>query len=409
MPKKILVCQTMIRLTLIPFAFMLFAMSCQSQKQGKEADHFILKGKLENADQVVLLLQELTTRELATLDSFCTDESGMFAFRGKAEEAGFYILRIDDSNYITLLIEPGEELFISGDANNLAHSYAVDGSEGSSLLADYYRGIRSNNERLDSLREEYNAKRHTEEFAEIRDELKAAFKALFSDQQRYVKHFIKKNPKSLASIIALYQYFGNRLLMHEEEHFSYFESLSGSLSEIYPTNKHVMDLNRRVSQQKRITLRRNMLEDDIAVGNKAPDIVLPDLDGNVIALSSLRGQYVLIDFWASWCNPCRKANHELRSIYDQYNGYGFEIYGISLDRTFEQWKQGIVEDGVTWTQVSDLRLWNSPVVSLYGVERIPLAILIDPKGKIINKNISTKELEEFLAEKFDSKQILALP
>ncbi len=399
----------MIRLALVPFALMLFAMSCQSQKQGKEADHFILKGKLENADQVVLLLQELTTRELATLDSFCTDATGMFVYRGKTEEAGFFILRIDDSNYITLLIEPGEELFITGDANNLAYSYAVDGSEGSSLLAAYYREIHDNNQRLDSLREMYIAKRHTEEFAEIRDELKASFRALFKDQQQYVQNFIKKNPRSLASIIALYQYFGNRLLMSEEEDFFYFESLSGSLSEIYPTNKHVMDLNRRVSQQKRIALRRNMLEDEIAIGNKAPEIVLPDLEGNIIALSSLRGHYVLIDFWASWCNPCRKANLELKSIYDQFNEYGFEIFGISLDRAFEQWKQGIEEDGITWTQVSDLRLWNSPVVSLYGVERIPLAILIDPKGKIINKNISTEELEEFLAEKFGSKQYLSLP
>lgn len=391
------------------FALILLAMSCQSQKQGNDADYFMLRGKLENADRLVILLQELKTTELATLDSFSTDAKGVFAYRGKTEEAGFFILRINEANHITLLIEPGEELFISADANNLASTYVVDGSEGSSLLASYYRKINHNNELLDSLAEIYTAKRHTDEFAEIRDDLKASYRALFRDQQQYVKHFIKKNPRSLASIIALYQYFGNRLLLNDENHFSYFESLSGSLSEVYPTNKHVMDLNRRVSQQKRNDMRRNMLQDDIAIGNKAPEIVLPGLDGTKIALSSLRGHYVLIDFWASWCNPCRKANLELQRLYELYNEYGFEIYGISLDRTLEQWQQGIREDGITWTQVSDLRLWNSPVVSLYGVERIPLAILIDPDGKIINTNISTGELEEFLAEKFGSKQYLALP
>ncbi len=399
----------MIRLAFLAVALILFAMSCQSQKQGKEKDHFILKGKLENADQVTLLLQELTTRELVTLDSFCTDATGVFAYRGKTEEAGFFVLRIDDSNYITLLVEPGEELFISGDANNLANNYAVDGSEGSSLLSAYFKRINSNNERLDSLRVIYKAQRYKEEFADIRDDLRASYRALFREQQLYVKQFINKNPRSLASIIALYQYFGNRLLLNNEEHFTYFESLSGSLSEVYPANKHVMDLNRRVSQQKMVDLRRNMQHDDIAVGNKAPEIVLPGVDGKKIALSSLSGHYVLIDFWASWCNPCRKANLELKRIYDQYHDDGFEIYGISLDRTLEQWRQGIEEDGITWTQVSDLRLWNSAVVSLYGVERIPLAILIDPDGKIINANISTEELEEFLAGKFGSKKYLALP
>lgn len=399
----------MIRLSLFVFALMLLVISCQSQKQGKDADYFILRGKLENADQLVLLLQELKTRELTTLDSLSTDEKGVFAYRGKTEEASFFVLKIDEANHITLLIEPGEELFISADASNLARSYAVEGSEGSSLLAVYYAKTNRNNELLDSLAEIYTAKRHTDEFAEIRDDLKASYRALFRDQQQYVKHFIKKNPRSLASIIALYQSFGSRLLLNDEEHFSYFESLSSSLFDVYPTNKHVMDLNRRVSQQRRDDLRRNMLTDDIALGNKAPEIVLPCPDGRKIALSDLSGHYVLIDFWASWCNPCRKANLELQKLYDQYNEYGFEIYAISLDRTLEQWKQGIEEDGITWTQVSDLRLWNSPVVSLYGVERIPLAILIDPEGKIINKNISTEELEAFLAEKFGSHQYHALP
>ncbi len=399
----------MIRLSLFVFALMLLVISCQSQKQGKDADYFILRGKLENADQLVLLLQELKTRELTTLDSLSTDEKGVFAYRGKTEEASFFVLKIDEANHITLLIEPGEELFISADASNLARSYAVEGSEGSSLLAVYYAKTNRNNELLDSLAEIYTAKRHTDEFAEIRDDLKASYRALFRDQQQYVKHFIKKNPRSLASIIALYQSFGSRLLLNDEEHFSYFESLSSSLFDVYPTNKHVMDLNRRVSQQRRDDLRRNMLTDDIALGNKAPEIVLSCPDGRKIALSDLSGHYVLIDFWASWCNPCRKANLELQKLYDQYNEYGFEIYAISLDRTLEQWKQGIEEDGITWTQVSDLRLWNSPVVSLYGVERIPLAILIDPEGKIINKNISTEELEAFLAEKFGSHQYHALP
>jgi peroxiredoxin len=399
----------MIRFNFIAFAFLVFVMSCQSQKQGNDANYFVLNGKLENADRTNILLQELTTRELLTLDSFYTDASGAFSYRGKTDEAGFFILKVDDDNKITLLIEPGEELYISGDATNLAKHYSVRGSEGSALLATYYRKINLNNERLDSLSEIYNATRHTDGYAEIRDDLKSSYRKLFREQQGYVQQFIKKNPKSLASIIALYQYFGDRLLLNDDKHFAYFESLSLSLSEVNPTNKHVMELNRQVSRLKRSELKRNLLQYDLTVGSIAPEVVLPDPDGNNIALSSLRGKYVLIDFWASWCNPCRKANLELKSIYDQYKDFGFEIYGISLDRTMDQWLQGIEEDGVTWPQVSDLRLWNSPAVSLYGVERIPFALLICPEGRIISNKISTGELEEFLADQFSDRSYLALP
>lgn len=399
----------MIRFNFIAFAFLAFVMSCQSQKQENDANYFVLNGKLENADRTNILLQELTTRELLTIDSFYTDASGAFAYRGKTDEAGFFILKVDDANKVTLLIEPGEELYISGDATKLATHYSVRGSEGSALLEAYYRKIHPNIEKLDSLSDIYDSTRHTDAYAEIRDDLKSSYKKLFRDQQDHVQQFIKKNPKSLASIIALYQYFGDRLLLNNDNHFAYFESLSTSLSEVYPTNKHVMELNRQVSRLKKSELKRNLLQYDLSVGNIAPEVVLPDPDGNTIALSSLRGKYVLIDFWASWCNPCRKANLELKSIYDQYKDFGFEIYGISLDRTMDQWLQGIREDGVTWPQVSDLRLWNSPVVSLYGVERIPFSLLICPDGKIISKKISTDELEDFLAAQFSDRRYLALP
>ena len=399
----------MVRLSLFAFALLLFAMSCQSQKQKKEADHFILKGKLENASQINVLLQELTTRELITIDSFQTDVAGEFAYKGMTEEVSFFVLRVDDSNFITLLIEPGEELLITGNANNLANDYSVRGSEGSALLSNYYRRLNSNTIRLDSLREVYAAKRYADDFADIRDDLKSSYNELFHDQQRFVIRFIKKNPRSLASIIALYQFFGNKLLLNEDDHFAYFESLSISLSEVHPTNKHVMELNRRVSRLKRTELRGNLFQHDLNVGSEAPEVILPDPTGNPVALSSLRGQYVLIDFWASWCKPCRKANLEFQRIYNRYRDHGFEIYSISLDRTLEQWLQGIKDDGITWTQVSDLRSWNSPVVSLYGVERIPFAILTCPDGKIICNNISTDQLKEFLADLFDREDYLALP
>ncbi len=390
--------------------FLVFVASCDLPQEQNESNAFELNGRIQNARRTDLLIQELSTRELLTLDTITTDHNGAFSYEGNTREAAFYILRIDDRNYITLLVEAGEKIHINADAENLVNNYSVSGSEGSILLSRFYKKLQANNQKYDSLKVLYDANRQSENCALIHADLKGEYDRIYNDQQIKIQRFINKNPRSLASIIALYQFFGNRLLLNEKDHFEYFESLSNSLSEIYPTNKHVMELNRRVGRHKRDGFKSNNAQDEIVIGRKAPEINLPDPDGNNIALSSLRGQYVLIDFWASWCKPCRKANQELSQLYDKYNSLGFEIYGISLDRNREKWLQGIDEDGINWLQVSDLRLWNSPVVSLYGVERIPYTLLLDPDGFIISQRISIEELKKYLADTFAiSRQYQDLP
>ncbi len=388
---------------IVIFGFFMFLMAaCQTSRQSHDADYFVLKGDLQNASGISLQLQELTTNDVIPVDTFETDDAGNFSYRGSIQESSFYILRIDQDNFITLLIEPGEEILIYGDADKFKNNYSVKGSKGSKLLSRLYRSLNCNQLKLDSLSEVYVSARNADNFREVKKELEQAYKTILQDQKKYVKRFIKKNPQSLASIIALYQSFGNQLLLNEQDHFAYYELLSKSLSEVYPTNKHVLDLHRKVSQHKRNELRRSMLFDKLTKGNQAPEIVLPDPAGQILTLSSFRGNYVLIDFWASWCTPCRHVNHKLRQLYESYNDHGFEIFSISLDRTHDQWIQGIAEDSISWPQVSDLRLWNSPVVGLYNVKRIPYSVLIDPEGIIISKGIDICELTDFLASTFDN-------
>ncbi|MFO7874616.1 MAG: AhpC/TSA family protein [Bacteroidales bacterium] len=367
----------------------------------EEPDYYIIKGRLDNAAQQELILQELTTKDLLPVDSFETDDKGSFSYRGNLEEAGFFILRVDRTSYITLVIEPGEELFIRGDADNLPLNHSVEGSEGSERLSELKQHLQRNHQKVDSLADIFHASKYDDDFMEVRRELDQAYEEILKNQQDYVKQFIEDNPRSLASLIALYQYFGDRLLLRESEHFSYFEDLSRSLSQAYPANKHVLDLNRRVSRHKRNEARRRLSSESLSEGNEAPEIVLPDPDGQMIALSDFRGKHVLIDFWAAWSPPCRESNQRLKAIYQEYKARGFEIYGVSLDPTKEQWLKAIDEDEITWTQVSDQRFWNSPVVNLYHIESIPYAILIDPEGKIVQKDISPQELRDTLSSRLD--------
>ena len=148
----------------------------------------------------------------------------------------------------------------------------------------------------------------------------------------------------------------------------------------------------------------------LEVGNKAPEIKLPDPEGDTIALSSLRGKIVLIDFWANWCAPCLKEQPELISLYQKYrqsdfiNATGFAIYGVSLDSKNEEWVNTIKKFKMDWAQVSDLKFWNSGVARLYNIEEIPYNLLIDGNGIIVARNLHGKELNDELSKRLNHNQ-----
>ena len=140
----------------------------------------------------------------------------------------------------------------------------------------------------------------------------------------------------------------------------------------------------------------------VALGAVAPDFTQADVDGNPITLSSLKGKYVLLDFWASWCKPCRQENPNVVRMYNKYKGKNFEILGISLDQPGkkQRWLDAIEADGIEWLQVSDLKGWRNEVAQLYDVTSIPRTFLLDPEGKIIAKDLRGSELLEKMAELF---------
>ncbi|NOS94239.1 MAG: TlpA family protein disulfide reductase [Cyclobacteriaceae bacterium] len=135
-----------------------------------------------------------------------------------------------------------------------------------------------------------------------------------------------------------------------------------------------------------------------AVGQLAPEIALPNPSGQIVKLSSLRGKYVLIDFWAKWCGPCRAENPNVVRAYNRFKSKGFEVFGVSLDRNKQEWMQAIQEDGLVWTQVSDLQYFNSQAARDYNIQAIPFSILLDKDGKIIAKNLRGAALERKLEE-----------
>ena len=201
--------------------------------------------------------------------------------------------------------------------------------------------------------------------------------------------YIRKNPSSPIGVYALKQYAG------WEINADLVEPLFNTLSEKNKSYPSAKSLKENIEIAKKT-----------GIGKIAMDFTQDDTLGKPVSLSSLRGRYLLVDFWASWCGPCRAENPNLVKVFHKYKDKGFHILGVSLDRPGqkEKWMKAIHDDGLEWTQVSDLQFWNNAVAKQYGIQAIPQNLLLDPEGKIIAKNIRGEELEQKVSEVVDGKK-----
>ena len=158
-----------------------------------------------------------------------------------------------------------------------------------------------------------------------------------------------------------------------------------------------------ISESKYVALLKDRVEvlKNVAIGKPFIDITLNDTAGNPVSLSSLKGKYILLDFWASWCGPCRAENPNVVAAYNDFKDKGFDVYGVSLDKNKEKWIEGINQDGLVWTNVSDLKGWQCAARDDYGFNSIPHSVLINKNGIIIAKNLRGDELREKLEEVID--------
>ncbi|RPE12153.1 AhpC/TSA family protein [Chitinophaga lutea] len=207
------------------------------------------------------------------------------------------------------------------------------------------------------------------------------FTAYRSRRDVKIDELIQSAPASIATVYILYRDYSYRLTPDEIDR--YVQQLDPSLQQ----TQYV-----KVLRELTPVLRK------AAVGNKAPDFTLAGVKGETVKLSDHFGKYLLLDFWASWCGPCRRENPNLVKAYEKYKGKGFDIFAVSLDKDKSSWLKGIADDKLAWTHVSDLAFWNSAPAALYGVRAIPSNVLIGPDGVIIARNLRGEELEKKLAE-----------
>ncbi|NEN23495.1 TlpA family protein disulfide reductase [Cryomorpha ignava] len=215
-----------------------------------------------------------------------------------------------------------------------------------------------------------------------RIELSAAYNEMRKEYKDYLTGTIDSDSTSVANFSVLQR-------LNADQDWEYFLKVRNGLNSRLKGNPFYDQLANNIAQLEN----KKKAESAFGPGAVAPDIVLPSPEGKEIALSSLRGNYVLIDFWASWCKPCRIENPNVVKMYNKYSDDNFEIFGVSLDKDRAKWIEAIAADKLTWPQVSDLGFWNSAAAQLYNVRSIPYTVLLDPEGKIIATKLRGQALE----------------
>lgn len=348
--------------------------SCNS----RNSDEFSIKGQIKGNFDGMVYLQQNKESKWIKLDSSQV-ENGRFEFSGKIEMPDIYFIGLNETSFVSFFNEPSD----------IKISFHVDSThkpvvEGSATDADYrkYQGLMEQYQSsMVNLYSQYNeANRNNDSLKAAQLELQ--LNELDQKHRNDLMTFVKANNESFVSPYLTMRHAYEFDLEHLKE-------IAGSLSPKLKSSPNFTLINERIG-----------ILENVSIGKTAPEFTMNNQDGNPISLSDFRGKVLLVDFWASWCGPCRRENPNVVAAYNEFKEKGFHILGVSLDRDKDSWVKAISDDKLSWSHVSDLQYWNNAVSKQYGVMSIPSNVLIDQNGVIIARNLTGKKLHNKLQEIF---------
>ncbi len=366
-------------------AIALIAAACTNMNNNE----FGVSGTIANAEGMNAVLIGFDGGTPDTLANVALGSNGEFSMPLERARLNFYTLQVGTAKPIVLAFDSLANVNLTADFNTIEKTYEVSGSPDSEAIRDYFVAATGYEVKLDSLMSLMQTLASQGADLDTRNEVSKQYRALQEEYRNYKVSIVEKDPSNAVNFSVLQT-------LNLRDDLPLFIKVRDGLANRMQGNAFFDNLAEAVAKQEKAA----QLESLLSAGSPAPEISLPDPSGKVVNLSSLRGNYVLIDFWASWCKPCRVENPNVVKMYDRYKNKNFEIYSVSLDRDRGQWEQAIAADGLKWVHVSDLQFWQSAAAQLYNVQSIPFTVLVDPDGNIVDTNLRGQALESKLAQIF---------
>ena len=367
----------------------------------KDKSSFSVDGVIKGEAGKYIYINRVDVNTPVLIDSSKINKKGAFRFRVRASEIDFYQLGFSTANFITLLTEPGEKIKLMFSSKNIFQNYSINGSPGSSKLQVLDVALAETKRKLDSLTSIYTKASKEPGFDLNGPLIQAEYTDLIKKQRKKNIEFIINNINSLASIKALYQNITpDTYVLYEPHDLQYLKIVTDSLTRYYPNSKHVQALARDFNKQlnKMYADKIGEIANDLPQAKLDPDLM--NLEGKRIALSSLRGKYVLLTFWSARSKECVEENLQLKQFYKIYNKKGFEIYQINLDESESAWKTAVRFDELPWISTREDDPGNPVNARFFNVKRLPTNYLFDKEGKIIASDIHDRSLQLKLEQLF---------
>jgi len=369
----------MIRLT-----FTLVSLLLTSISFGQEEVKLKLSGQIFNfpaEGNQIEVVQNRGAENDTVVSKIKVDKKGNFSSKVELPEPDYYLLRLPDGQQLNLIVTgEEEEIKVYGDGKNIFFHANIVGSEASSKLLELSRYNYEYKAKLDSANQYLRAN------PDKQKEVNQQFTPVYEAFKGYRQRFMNENPTSPALVGVLSTF-------NLEQEFALYEKAVKGLKQGFGESPTVHRVIEEYEQNKK----KIEANQPLSPGSEAKEIALPNPEGEIMKLSDYRGNYVLIDFWASWCGPCRKENPNVVELYKKYEKDGFEVFSVSLDKDKSRWVAAIEQDNLIWDgHVSDLKFWSSEAARDYNVSSIPFTVLVNPEGEIVSTRLRGVQLEKTL-------------